>query len=396
MKRKWPTVRLGEVLTERRETPPDEAILSGEIPVIAKIGFNDGKIELREDGKTRTKMILIRPGDLVISGINATKGAIAVYGEENESPIAATIHYSAYIPNKDRVDIRYLWWFLRSKPFRSILEQHLPGGIKTELRANRFLSIPVPLPALPEQKRLLTLIESLVSKVKVACRLRKQSAKEQAILWQRYITTILGELPYQGKLQDVLLEKPRNGWSARCDNSENGTPVLTLAAVTGFTYRSTEYKTTSEAVIPDAHYWLEPGDILITRSNTLELVGHAAIYNGEPSPCIYPDLMMKLKIDRARVLPKFLIYWLQTTIVREYIAAKAKGTSPTMKKINQDTVMNIPFPSLVSLEQQRSFVSRIDMFQTRMTAVQDLQKQTKTILDALSSSILGKAFAGEL
>jgi len=84
MKRKWPTVPLGEMLTERRETPPDEAILSGKIPIIAKIGFNDGKIELREDGKTRTKMILIRPGDLVISGINATKGAIAVYGEENE------------------------------------------------------------------------------------------------------------------------------------------------------------------------------------------------------------------------------------------------------------------------------------------------------------------------
>jgi len=74
MKRKWPTVPLGEMLTERRETPPDEAILSGKIPIIAKIGFNDGKIELREDGKTRTKMILIRPGDLVISGINATKG----------------------------------------------------------------------------------------------------------------------------------------------------------------------------------------------------------------------------------------------------------------------------------------------------------------------------------
>lgn len=88
----WKEILLGEVLTERREMPSPESLENGEINIVSKIGFNQGKIELRSDGKTKTGMILIRPGDLVVSGINAAKGAIAIYDENQLKPIAATIH----------------------------------------------------------------------------------------------------------------------------------------------------------------------------------------------------------------------------------------------------------------------------------------------------------------
>ena len=81
MTNSWPLTPIGEVLTERKEKPALESIELGEIRIVSKIRFNEGQIELREDGKTKTGMILIRPGDLVLSGINATKGAIAIYDE---------------------------------------------------------------------------------------------------------------------------------------------------------------------------------------------------------------------------------------------------------------------------------------------------------------------------
>lgn len=91
---KWPRVKLGDVLSERRETPTPEEIALGEVPILAKIGFDDGKIQLRIGSETKTGIILILPGDLVISGINAAKGAIAIYGADNKDSIAATIHYA--------------------------------------------------------------------------------------------------------------------------------------------------------------------------------------------------------------------------------------------------------------------------------------------------------------
>ena len=120
MKKKNPHIlTFGDFLVERRETPSQEKILLGDIPIIGKISFSDGKIELRNTKKTRTKMILIQPGDLVLSGINAHQGAIAIY--TGDKPIAATIHYSAYYPNEELANLEYLWWLMRSKRFGKML-----------------------------------------------------------------------------------------------------------------------------------------------------------------------------------------------------------------------------------------------------------------------------------
>jgi type I restriction enzyme S subunit len=341
-------------------------------------------------------MILIRPGDLVLSGINATKGAIAIYDELETEPIAATIHYGAYIPNKERVDVRFLWWLLRSQVFRDILLEYLPGGIKSELKAKRFLPVPIPLPPLDEQRRLVARIEALAAKIDEARGLRRLAVEEAEALLTSCIAQMLTSKSSTGHLHDVLLEKPRNGWSVRCDNSENGTPVLTLSAVTRFSYKNHEFKKTSEHTISDAHYWLQKDDLLITRSNTPELVGHAAIYDGSPSPCIYPDLMMRLVVNEEIVDKRFLLYWLRSVSVRDYIQRNAKGTSPTMKKISQGIVMNIPFPSALSLEEQRRIVAYLDGLQGKVDALKQLQAQTQAELDALLPSVLDKAFKGEL
>ncbi len=389
----WPSVPLGEVLNERNETL---SIASSEARVIEKIGFKDGKIQLRADSKTKTKMILIRPGDFVLSGINAAKGAVAVYGEENTEPIAATIHYGAYIPKKDKVDVGFLWWLLRSNTFRELLDHHLPGGIKTELKANRLLPIPVPLPPLSEQRRIVGRLEHLASKLEEARGANTQAQAQTNALLQARVSKAVQDVELSGTLNDVLLEKPRNGWSAKCDNIESGIPVLTLSAVTGFHYNGKEHKRTSLPTNPNAHYWLEEGDLLITRSNSPELVGHVALYDGYPSRCIYPDLMMRLKIDSKKVSRRFVLWLMQSDPIRDYIRENAKGTSPSMKKINQQTVMSIPFPSELSLDEQNQIARSLDNLQLKVDSLKQLQAQTRGELDALLPSVLDKAFRGEL
>lgn len=79
LNKKWPSTPLGNILKERKEKASLHDILTGKIRIVSKISFDDGQIQLRNESKTKTGMILIRPGDLVLSGINACKGAIAVY-----------------------------------------------------------------------------------------------------------------------------------------------------------------------------------------------------------------------------------------------------------------------------------------------------------------------------
>jgi len=67
-----------------------------------------------------------------------------------------------------------------------------------------------------------------------------------------------------------------------------------------------------------------------------------------------------------------------------------------MKKISQGVVMNIPFPSDLSLPEQRRIIAYLDNLQAKVDALRRLQAETATELDALLPSVLDKAFKGEL
>ena len=146
---KWKNVRIGEFLTERqgRYKPDDNAIVT--YKRLDKIDFS-GTIHISEK-PSKTDMIIVQPGDLVISGTNVAKGAIAVY--QGVEPVTATIHYSSYIFDDSVVDLEYFKYFVKSPTFIETLKKQAKGGIKTEIKPKVFLPLEISLPDLPTQKQ---------------------------------------------------------------------------------------------------------------------------------------------------------------------------------------------------------------------------------------------------
>jgi type I restriction enzyme S subunit len=392
----WPLVALAEALTERQEVPPAEALIRGDIPVVAKVGFNDGQIRLRTTAETKTDMILIRPGDLLVSGINASKGAIAVYSPENNKPAAATVHYGAYIPNTERADTRYLWWLLRSATFRRLLAEHVPGGIKTELKANRLLRVPIPLPELDEQLYVVRRIEELAARIDEMRGNREQAGVLTQSAMEVFIEHTLASFSSFGELGDQLAVKPRSGPSFPTDREWSGVRVLMPSSVTGFGVDTTKVEFGPGNEVISEKDRLVPGDILIARGNKREQVGNAGVVPEAARGWVCANLLMRMQVAPQSADPHFCIYWLRSPRMREHVKAHMKGTSPNIQKINQQTILSFPFPRNVPLVEQRRIVAHLDNLQTKVDALKRLQAETAAELDALLPSILDKAFRGEL
>jgi len=141
---------------------------------------------------------------------------------------------------------------------------------------------------------------------------------------------------------------------------------------------------------------LSPGDLLMTRSNTEQLVGHVAIYNGSPHPCIYPDLMMRIPVDPQLADTRFVYFWLRSPATRAILEAKGSGTSSTMKKITQQDVMSLPFPATMSLPDQQRVASQIDATIAKIDVLRETQSIARDDLDALFPALLDRAFFGGL
>ncbi len=158
----WKLVKLGDFLKvrENRFKPNDKAISN--LKRIDKIDFS-GEIFI-SDKPSNTDMILIKKGDLVISGINVEKGAMAVYAGKED--ITATIHYSSYSFDENEIDIDFLKYFLKSIEFRNALKEQVPGGIKTEIKPKHLLPLLVNIPTdVKDQKAVVRILQDRNSKV---------------------------------------------------------------------------------------------------------------------------------------------------------------------------------------------------------------------------------------
>ena len=394
MSAKWPMVKLGEVLTERREPPSPDALALGSIRIVEKIGFNTGRIQLRSGSETRTGMILIKPGDLVVSGINAAKGAVAIYDSNNIEPITATIHYGSYIPDGRRVSTKFLWWMLRSKLFQELLVEYVPGGIKTELKAKRLLAIPVPLPELDEQLCIVTRIEEVAEKVHRVRTLRNLSSQEAKTSLESFLQAFMDNFEHWGRFEEVITFKPRSGPSFLTDPQGSGLPVLMPSAVTGFDVNPAKVEYALRPTQLNEKDLLRAGDILIARGNKRDQVGNAGVVPPECENWTYANLLMRIQVDTTQVIPEFCIYWLRSPQIRRRIYAQMSGTNPNIQKINQEKILNLPFPTDISLSQQRILVDRFDALQAEISTLRRLQHEIANEIDSLLPAVLEIAFKG--
>lgn len=367
------------------------------------IGIN-GEIDLREvlniptDYRDNIAVYALQPGDVLFNNTNSVElvGKTAIV----RSPLRCGFsnHLTRLrIRDKNRLDPSWLTLCLRTLWRRGFFAQHCNRWIgQAGFNPTKLANLAIPIPLIDFQRRTVARIEALLTEVKKARTLLDHMHRDAGRLMDATLKELVSQLPTTRRLLiEVIEAKPRNGWSPKCDDNPNGIPVLKLGAVLWFRYNPNEVKRTSEPVDYNAHYWLQPGDILISRSNTPELVGHASIYTAEPFPCIYPDLLMRLRVRTSDANSRFLIYWLRTREVREYINRRASGASPTMKKIKQDDVCNIPFPT-IDVSKQMHLVAHLDSIQADVDNLFRLLDQHTKLLDQLEQSILERAFRGEM
>jgi type I restriction enzyme S subunit len=398
MSNKWEIVKLREVVRLDLDRIPIDP--SKSYPMVGVLSFGRGLFDREpiENGNTSYKYFYrLKANHIVMSQLFGWEGALALSSEEFAGKFMSP-QFPTFLCDETKLHREFLGWIMRRPAFWEDLGSRASGmgDRRRTLNPEALFACDTPLPPMAEQRQIVAKIDQLAAKISEARGLRHQAVEEASALLNAKLCHIGTCFQVKGKLGDVLAAPPRNGWSARCDNAEDGIPVLALSAVTGYRYRPREFKRSSLSAATKGHFWLKPGDLLITRSNTPELVGHAAIYDGNPSPCIYPDLMMRLELRDNAVDQRFVWYWLQAPPVREFIRQSAKGTSPTMKKIAQGTVMAIPFPSSLPVSEQRRIVAELDAMQAEVDALKRSQAETTAELDALLPSILDKAFKGEL
>lgn len=187
-------------------------------------------------------------------------------------------------------------------------------------------------------------------------------------------------------LEEILIFGPANGYSPKAVDYETNVKSLTLSATTSGIFKCEHSKFIAEEIPADSELWLQEGDILVQRGNTLQYVGVPAIYRGGRHAYIYPDLMMKLRVS-IELNREYICFVMSAGPSRDYLRDRASGTSGTMPKISQKTLSSLPIP-IPPLEEQHRIVKKIDELMTLCDSLeQQINANTSKQAELLSALI---------
>ena len=380
MKHNWKEIKLGSVLKYREGLPDADKFASGDIPIISKISFSNGKIDLHNDGITNTKLIRVLPNDLVISGINAEKGAISINDFDKE--IAATIHYSAYYPMNGQTDLKYIFYYLKSAVFQNYLKFTLADGIKTELKPKRFLSLTIPLPPFEEQQSIISKIEEVKNKLERIKQLRTEQTKGiNNLLFSKYTELIEDAewLPMKEVApiirRDVEL------------NEEALYPELGIRCFGKGTFHKPAL--TGLEVATKKIFQIKQGDLVF--SNVFAWEGGIAVATEEDNGRYGSHRFISCVADKEKTLEEFLCFHFLSPKGMEDINACSPGGAGRNKTLGLDKLMKIKIP-VPDITLQKEFVELLH----KVTAIKNHHTETEKELNELLPSLLDKAFKGEL
>lgn len=362
---------------------------NGNMRVIKKISFADGKIHFREKNETRMDLYKLYKNDLLVSKINFHQGAVAL---NNFEDLVCTTHYQPYSINHSLILPTYLVMVLRSKIFLNYIDFLRAEGIKNEATFEFIGELKIPLPNLEVQNNIIT---SYYDKIKISDQEKTQSEKLESeiedLLCQSLGISVKRSSPNkginvftfqniskwsvdyilkQGELSSLkkskypivamksIIEYLQYGISEKSNNKSKGTIVLRMNNIQNRRINIDDLKhfdfRTSR--INKDKVLLNKGDLLFNRTNSKELVGKTAVFDldGEYS---FASYLIRIRFIKE-VNPYYVNYVLNSQIGRmqidlfsRQILGQANINSQEIKEIL------VPFPPL---EIQNNIVKELD------------------------------------
>ena len=211
-------VKLGDVLTQRKEKIFVEDPLQAKLISVRLYGkgalqreIGDGKVPKAFTG------YIGHTGQLVLSGIWARKGAIALIPHGLEG-VVVTNEFPLFDVDKTQVIPKYLIQLLTSNNFGPTLERASSGSSgQNRVRENKFLEISISLPPLEEQKRIVSILDKAKSIQEAR---ERQLAALDELASSLFISTFPKEDKYNiFKLSEVA--KTTSGGTPSRKNPEN-------------------------------------------------------------------------------------------------------------------------------------------------------------------------------
>ena len=382
MKKGWQLTTLDRIATnlDSRRIPITKAVrASGEYPYYGASGIVDHVADFIFDEVT-----------LLVSEDGANLLA-------RTSPIAFPASGKYWVNNhahvlkfEDLTTQRFVELYLASIP----LAAYVTGAAQPKLNQKSLNSIPIPLPKLPEQQRIVAILDEALAAIDTAKANAEKNVQNARAVFESHLNALFsrrGDGRAEKRLEEMCSFGSGGTPSKNNSNYWNGK----IPWVSGRDMKSAQlWDTTlhvSQHAVDESSTRIAPAGSLLVLVRGMGLA-HGAQLAELMVPCAFNQDIRSIK-PKCGLLPRYLLFALRVRINASdnILSNAAHGTL----KIDMDQLQKVQIPVPPPQDQER-IILQINALHDSMQHLESLYRRELAALDELKKSVLHRAFSGQL
>ena len=395
MKEGWLSTTLGSAfLTITGGTPSktNAAYYGKFLPLVKPPELRDAEFDSAEDSLSQLGASFARiapPNSILVSCI----GVLGKVGL-NTVPVAFNQQINAIVSDERQASPAFMFYQALSSSFKAQLEALASGTTVPIVNKSKFNSIRVVVPPLPEQQRIVAILDEAFAGIATA----KANAEKKLESIGDVFTGLAQQLfpqdshgPATHSLEE-LCEAIVDCEHKTAPTQAEGIPSIRTPNIgkgellLDGVYRVSEetYKEWTRRAEPSS------GDLIMAREAP---AGNVAVIPEGTKVCLGQRTVL-LKPKREVFEPSYLAHLLLQKNSQERLLAHSRGA--TVQHINVKDIRNFKVASLPQLEEQRSVLAQLQRLGAKEQLLRKNLQRKLAALEALKQSLLHQAFSGQL
>lgn len=409
----WSSKRLKYVATYNDEVLPENTAEEQEIDYveISGVSLARGIEEIQRipfgqaPSRARRK---VRSGDILVSTVRTYLRAIAKVDEASPDLISSTGF--CVIRPSDMVDSSYIGWAAKSEPFVSEVVARSVGVSYPAINASELVTIEVPLPPLETQQRIARFLDEKTARIdglieKKRALLDRLAEQRQALITRAVTKGLnpdapmkssgidwLGDIPAHWEVLPLrrVLRSSTYGISASLEPAGD-VAVLRMGNLTEGEIDFGDLRFLDDI---DQNLMLEVGDVVFNRTNSLDLVGKAAIFRGGADfPVSLASYLVRFRFTE-RYLPEYSNFVMGTEGLLR-LARTLALPSIGQANLNPSRYAQIEFP-IPPVPEQAGIVSYLTEQTEKLRRVSERISQSLHQLTEYRAALITAAVTGQV
>jgi type I restriction enzyme S subunit len=285
--------------------------------------------------------------------------------------------------------------YSQSLDYLKAVEAETTGTTRNRISRTRLGQVPVPFPSLPEQQRIVAILDEAFDSIATAKANAEKNLQNAHALFESHLQSVFtqrGEgwtrIRIDEACESVMdcvnktapkVEGPTPFKMLRTTNVRNG--YVNLASVNFVTEEV--YRIWTRRQVP------KRGDVILTREAPMGEVGMLL----SDEPVFLGQRLVSYRTNPTMLDHRFLLYAFQGGDLQAQIKALASGSTVQHMRVPDSKALELSLPSLC--EQER-IVHQTESLRAETQRLETIYHQKLAALEALKKSLLDQAFTGLL